>query len=44
VGIAQETMRGLPATIAKSLYAPQADRLVRELAKVRVSARVIAPG
>jgi Trk K+ transport system NAD-binding subunit len=42
VGIAQQTMRKLPATIEKALYAPQADRLVRELAKVRVTATVLA--
>lgn len=36
---AQEVFQGLPATLAVPLYEHQADRLVRELSKVRVVAR-----
>jgi Trk K+ transport system NAD-binding subunit len=40
VALAQRTMHGLPATFSVPLYALQADRMVRELAKVRVGASV----
>ena len=36
---AQAVVKSLPATLDVPLYEPQADRLVRELAKVRVVAR-----
>lgn len=40
VATAQEAMRELPRTLDVTLYEPQAHRLVRELAKVRVAAHV----
>jgi Trk K+ transport system NAD-binding subunit len=40
VAVAQVLMRALPAAVPAPLYAIQADRLVRELAKVRVVAHV----
>jgi Trk K+ transport system NAD-binding subunit len=41
VGVAQEVMRALPGTLPTRLYAAQADRMVRELARTRVTATVV---
>jgi Trk K+ transport system NAD-binding subunit len=42
VALAQEVMRALPATLTTELYEHQAERLVRELGKVRVTATYAA--